>query len=381
MLGKHDRLGGIRGAAFISAAFILSVFFAVAVLSATRVSAQTPTRVEGRLVNGTRDAPANSIAAVPVTLFQITAAGPVTRSMDTDADGVFSFANVITNANSIFTRVNYKGVLYYSDIQPADIAGMQPITLTVYETQTLPADYAIDRAHFVLDVGPRRLDGLVLLQVTNPSDRAFYVPLPVPSGAVNVQFEDVREQTRIVKQEDGSMLYPVLPTTSQILYTLSLPTEPPTYELKLPIRSNITALNLLVSQAGGVQLSGGGLVPGSGFTSQNGQTYNVASTGPQGTGATFTALVSNLPGADNTRPLQNVVLVAGGAGALLLLLYPFVQRRRAVAPVSAPSDRMDLLQAIAQLDDAFEAGELEEDEYRAQRASLKAELLKSKVQS
>jgi uncharacterized membrane protein len=40
-----------------------------------------------------------------------------------------------------------------------------------------------------------------------------------------------------------------------------------------------------------------------------------------------------------------------------------------------PSDREDLLRAIADLDDSFEAGKIPEGEYRRRRQTLKARIM------
>ncbi len=47
---------------------------------------------------------------------------------------------------------------------------------------------------------------------------------------------------------------------------------------------------------------------------------------------------------------------------------------RAVA-AQAPNERMELLQDIADLDDDFEAGKITQEEYKKERAELKAKLL------
>lgn len=321
-------IGSTLGAAvYIGAALV--VFLAAGALLTARAAAQAPTRLEGQLFNGTRDAAPGSVVNVPVTLFQITQAGPVTQTVPSGAEGKFAFENVKPDATSYFARVDYEGIRYYSEIRPAEIVAAQPITVTLYETQTMPADFGMDRAHFVLDVGVRRLDGLVLLQVSNPGDRAFFAPLPVPDNTSDVQFQDVREQSRVVRGQDGAMLYPILPTTGDILYGITLPVQPPDYEFKLPLRTNVGALNLLIARVGDVKLSGAGLTEGNAFTSQDGQVYTVASAGPQRAGTTFTARISNLPGADNTPAVQRVVLIAGAIGGLALLLFPFYKRRAA----------------------------------------------------
>lgn len=348
-------------------------------LLVARAYAQAPTQISGQLVNGTQDAPASSVANVPVTLFQITAAGPQTRTAPTDAQGNFLFTDVITDANAYFIRVDYAEIRYFSDIRPAELADATPFVVTVYETQPIPANFSIDRVHLILDVQPRRFNGLELVQVTNPSDRAFYLQLPLPDETSDVQFEDIREQTMVKRQPDGTILYPILPTTTEILFGVILPYTPPDYRVQIPLATNVAGFNLLVSQTSGVRVSGDNLAQGAPFTSQSGQPYLVFAGPEQRAGTTFSATISNLPGADNTRQLQTIVLVGGGLGALVLLAYPFYQKRARKNKMGETSERVMLLQALARLDDAFDAGELEETEYHAQRAALKAELLKTVV--
>lgn len=377
MVEHRFKSNPFRGAALSSAALVL--FLVSGWVLVARVQAQGPGEIRGILLNGTQSATSSNLADVPVTLFQITTAGPVTRTVPTDAQGQFLFTNVITDGTAYFTRVDYAGIRYFSDIMPPELAAVSPITLTVYETQTLPADFVLDRVHLILDVQPKRFNALELVQVTNPTDRAFYLPLPVPTGASGVQFQDIRQDTIVRRQEDGTLLYPVLPTTTDILFEFVLPYTPPEYHLELPLATNVAGTNLLVSQAGGVVASGSNLSPGVPFTSQNGQRYSVLAGPAQQAGSTFTATISNLPGVDNTGNVQSLVLVAGGLGALGLLAYPVYQRRAARTKSSALSERMEQLQALARLDDAYDAGQIEEDAYYAERAALKAELIEASV--
>lgn len=373
-----------RKSAAFSAALVM--FLVWGWLLVAHVHAQTPTPtsfdIEGQLANGTKDAPANSVANVPVTLFQITQAGPVRREVSTDADGDFLFTQVLTDATSFFARVDYAGIRYFSDILPAELAAVKPLTVTVYETQTLPAAFAFDRVHLVLDVQPQAFEGLEILQVTNPSDRAFFVPLPVPDKAEDIRFDNINDQSRLVRPDDNTLLFPVLPTTTEILYGFVLPYTPPDFELTLPFQTNAASVNLLVSKLGDVRVSGAGLQPSPPFVTQSGQEYLVYAAPPQRAGSAFRAMISNLPGADNTPMLQTALLAAGGLAALALLAYP-VYRRRTKGKTALTTDhareRAAQLQAIALLDDAYDAQEIDEDTYEAERAALKAELLKDAV--
>ncbi|HZQ08700.1 MAG TPA: hypothetical protein VFD70_19110 [Anaerolineae bacterium] len=367
-----------KSAACFSAALV--VLIALGWIFVARVQAQVPTEVQGQLHNGTNGAPSSNLAGVPVTLFQITQTGPVTVTAQTGTQGDFLFTNVISDANAYFVRVDYAGIIYYSDVLTPQLAATQPISLTVYETRTLSANFTLDQMHLILDVQPKRFNGLELLQVTNSTDRAFYLPLPIPNNAGDPQFDDIREQTRVKRAEDGTFLYPILPTTSEILFGVVLPFTPPDYELQVPFKTNVAGINLLVSKTGDVTVSGTNLVPGQTFTSQSGQQYLVFGAAGQSAGATFRAAISNLPGIDNTQTLQTMVLVGGGLGGLALLAYPVYRRRMNKNNASAAQERISQLQAIANLDDEYEASEIEEEEYRAAREALKAELLKNSVE-
>lgn len=370
-----------RGAACFSAAFAMLI--AAGWIFAARVQAQTPVpaslEIHGQVFNGTHDAPANSVTGLPVTLFQVGPKGPVERTVNTDTQGKFSVTDVITDANGYFARVEYGGIKYYSEIVPVQIATTAPLTVTVYETQTLPANFTLDRVHLILDVQPKAFKGLQFLQVSNPTDRVFLMPLPLPAKYDKVQFDDTRDEGRSERLADGSILFPVMPSTGEILYGISIPYTPPNYTLSMPLPNNVGGINLLVSKLGDVSVSGTNLSTGNPFTSQNGQKYLVYAAPPQTGGSVFTANLSNLPGADNTQNLQTLILVAGGLGGLALLAYPVYRRRAAQNRTNGGYDRVTLVQTIASLDDAYARDELDEGEYQTRRSALKAELLRDAI--
>jgi hypothetical protein len=67
----------------------------------------------------------------------------------------------------------------------------------------------------------------------------------------------------------------------------------------------------------------------------------------------------------------------GTAGVMLLLSVPLYRRwrREKRTVVAIPAGRETLLARVAALDDAFEAGEIERDEYEIERAVLKQRLM------
>ncbi|MDL1896762.1 SHOCT domain-containing protein [Anaerolineae bacterium CFX7] len=368
-----------HSAAFFSAALVMCI--AIGWLGVARVQAQAaaPFQIQGQLLNGTHDAPPDSVANLPVTIFQIGPQGPVERIVNTDARGKFFLTDVITNANAYFARVEYKDIKYYSEITPAPVGATLPLTVTVYETQTIPVDFSLARVHLILEVQPKVFNGLQLVQVSNPTDRVFLIPLPLPAKYDKVQFDDVRDEGRAERLADGSILFPVLPNAAEILYGITIPYTPPDFTLAMPLQNDVGGINLLVSKLGAVTATGTNLTPGNPFTSQNGQQYLVFVAPGQKAGTTFTANISNLPGADNTQNLQTLIFVVGGLGGLALLAYPVYRRYAVKNKTNVTPDHATLVRALARLDDAYARNELDESEYQAQRAALKAEALKGQL--
>ena len=149
-----------------------------------------------------------------------------------------------------------------------------------------------------------------------------------------------RVNRRDIHASDGTTLYPVLPTTTQVLYGIVMPYTPPTYQLEMPLKYNVQGVNLLVSKTSDVSVSGSNLQPGTPFTSQTGQQYLVYSAPPLGAGATFSATISNLPGIDNTPTAQLVVLLGGGLAGLILLGYPVYRRRTLASSRTQPASAL-----------------------------------------
>ncbi len=388
MLDSQVRLGRTTGAAFLCAALVL--FVAAICGLASRTYAQTSRRLDGQVLNGTQAAPPEGTANLDVTLFQMGASGPVTNTAQTDAQGRFSFPDLKVDPNSpFFVRVDYEGIHYFSDSLSPDIQTSQPLTLTVYETQTVPTGFQIDNVHFVLDVGDKSLSGIELIQVKNSTDRAFKLTLPLPQGLSDLQFNDPRDQFRAVAGADGSIAFPILPTTEQVLFGVQMTTQPPDYTLKLQVPVKIGRLNVLVAQTGGVQVASPQLRQGPVFTPQSGTNYWQLNGDNIPADSQVSVAVSNLPGGDNSAMIRNVVLGVGGLAALTLLALPFVRRRGTRLPPlgsgdterSETNERLERLQAIADLDDAFETGQIPQDEYRMQRATLKAELMQALQES
>ena len=143
----------------------------------------------------------------------------------------------------------------------------------------------------------------------------------------------------------------------------------------------LRVLNVLIRE-GEVKLRGGNLqdqgvqdIQGSAF-----RTYN-ASGLAAGDTVSF-QLSGNAAGAAsgaNLLTASNPTSLGIGLGALALVLlgagYWYYRRARADETQTETASPEELLQAIADLDDHFEAGEIDEGRYNRERAKLKAKLI------
>jgi hypothetical protein len=396
---------GIRKSIILFAAFAM-LALALMALPTPDASAQTDGqgKIEGQLVNGTKDARIS--ANIPITLYYAAmgASGAMSTTTQADANGRFTFTNLdaITTTRYL-AQANYTGVDYFSDLFRFDANQTTiPISMTVYETTTVPAVIKVNQTHLIFTVHTRAFEVQQIVAVENTSDRMYIgealggphratLTLPILADATNLTFDDPSVDSTTLRG-DAVLTYtlPIGPGKDNIIYSYAVPFDPPTYEFSLELPYDTAKFGIFMPDVGAAiqspQLSASfpmsGVVGTPNFV--GGTAEKVAA------GTTIKATFSNLPAvvneptastetnapADNSQLVGGIVLGIAMLAAIGLIAYPIL-RQRATRPASlaAANRRMELLQAIADLDDDFEAGEIPEADYTEQRAALKAKLL------
>jgi hypothetical protein len=188
---------------------------------------------------------------------------------------------------------------------------------------------------------------------------------------------------------------PIGPGKDQILFQYDVPFSPPTYEFNLLQPNDVARFGLYVADIGEtVQSQQLSPVPSPMGNVPNAPKLIAIAGEKFAAGTTIKATLDKLPAAAaqpgqtpsaalptalpvSPQTIGLVILGAAIVAAIALLVYPILRRRVAGAEDEEDEEdpREDLLQEIADLDDAFEAGKISEAEYKEKRAALKAELV------
>ncbi len=403
-------------------ALLLAVLAAAGVLATHPgdVAAQSPAELTGAVRNGTAGGPMP--AGVPVTLRYQLGRGEVVERHTTSADdGGFSFADLPPQGFPGFElRASYLGIEYIDRRLDQPLAG--PVEITVYETTS---DFTVlslvddTLAVTGADGSERQFAVLEAVKLRNAGDRTFQadvltqgpmsmVRFSLPENAADLDVESSLPGGHVLQVDRGfALTMPVPPGDHDILYVYRVPYEGSLkqYTPNFPMGTESYRVLLVKGLAEG---SGPGMRVADPVTVGETQ-YDVLEAGPFAPGMRAALTLSGLPQptlferaqttvrSDGFRRgalpgLVGLVLVGMVAAALLRIRRPVaLSRFRSVRPEPveghSPTVRpepvegqrpgaathADLVTAIAQLDERFEAGELDDEAYRIQRAALVAQ--------
>jgi len=315
----------------------------------------------------------------------------VIATTTSDATGSYHFENVEINGSAQYSvSATFAKVPYFSPPFKFDASGRQTADLSVYNTTASDAAVSIDRLSIVVANvdAKQRLLTLVESYHFNNSGQATYVGqlvgsqlqslrFPLFGGAESLTPEAGFQLADATSIASGFALsLPVLPGPSTIVFAYQVPYRDPTLVLDRTLAYKTAVAEVILP--GGVNVSSPQL-NGQGAVSVGGQTLATI----QGTGLTPGAAVrleiSGLPLSggsflplDSLRTQLILVVIVIGAAALSVVAYRGRAGRQRAAELG--TERQQLLRRIAQLDDRFEAGKLDQGSYAREREQAKARL-------
>ncbi|MBI3159093.1 MAG: c-type cytochrome [Chloroflexi bacterium] len=312
----------------------------------------------------------------------------LTAETQTGPGGRFRFEDVeLVPERLFFATVDFEDQTYGSDFVFADFGTEYELAVTVYETTSDASGLAVTRMHVFLEFPePDKMQVVELIILTNNGDKAVVpaslgepaVRYSLPEGAENLIFQEGTLGERFVATADGfGDTQAILPGTSdyQLLFAYTLP-----YTRKLefvqPLAMDTQAVIVFVPDDS-VKVSGEGLQD-AGMQDIGGLAYQMFQGGGIPAGGALTLNVSGrhpLAGGGFTLSSNAASLALGLAGLALAGLAVFLWLRQARQEDEDDDETADdLLEAIVALDQDYEAGELDENAYEAERAELKARL-------
>jgi mono/diheme cytochrome c family protein len=343
--------------------------------------------VTGHVTNGTRGGALNGLEVVLHGYDDFSLAQTLTATVQ--ADGSFAFTAVPTRlGRQYLATARHDGLTYSTDLfnfeSQSLLAGLE---LVVYDTTQDASVLRVAQMHVTLDMaaGTGQLGVTELLLVSNNSDWT-YVPasgaalsVPLPAGATGVTLPNRNEGLEYDPASGTVQLNaPIRPGANAAQATMSF---------RMPFDGRLDFEQTLAYPVEALSL----LLPKTGLSVEAAwlRDQGLRSLSPPATGALQVFSAANLPA---NEALAFRVLgqassgqgVAGMASAGLLIglaaaggvaVAAVLRARRRSLPAAAGDPYDALLQQVADLDDAFAAGELEPETYRAQRARMKRDLL------
>lgn len=313
------------------------------------------------------------------------------KTLMTDKNGAFEFRDLPWNRSYTIT-LNYRGTEYVTDklvFYPDE--DTKTIELPVYEPTESDSEIIIKQAHMILQVSTDSISVAELLMFEN-KDKKIYVgsdmvdgkretlEFRLPSDASNIQFIHGITSENVVQTESGfSDTSPVWPGVRRVVYTYTIPFKSGNNVIEDRVNYPTDSFLLLISDSaekvtveglsGGdvvdiqnekfVQWTGSNLKPGSSIVVTINKSFDRESI------AKWAAFCV-------------VLLVVGGG-----ILYAFVfkekgfdrnESKKTLSDIE--KERAMLIQEIAELDDRFEEGGLDEEIYRKARKEKKERLIK-----
>ncbi len=349
---------------------------------------ESAARVTGAVTNGTAGAVVP--ADLTMTLHGFDNFNAVlTATTTVGVSGAFIFEDVPhVPGRQFILSTEYGGVNYGSEVFTFDDGPAVETTVTLYEPTSDASVLRVESMHVFFDFSAAGTTVGELYLFANDGDRTYApaggqtLQFPLPSGASDVAVQGGEEGVDFFHTADGlAVAAPIRPgpNSARILLSFHLP-----YDRRLDFAQKVlypvSALNVLLPE-GGVQLRGGNLqdrgvqdIQGNSFRTYDasgvaaGEMVSFQLSGRPASAASGPSLLTASDPASFVIGLGALALVLAGAGTWWF--------RRLRTPEAEPASREDLLQAIADLDDDFEAGDIGEGEYRRERARLKTKLSK-----
>lgn len=396
---------------------ILSMALAVVAAFALVLSAYAEGgTIQGKLVNATANG--GSVAGVEVTLtayFGQTERNKLTTK--TDANGNFTFSGLDTNSSySYEAMATYQKADYSAPRVSFSSSGeTKQVTLKVYDATTQEDVVKAEAKHYLLAVRDGELEVSEILVLKNDSDKSYIGSREVgpdqratgryqpPSQAKNLQYADALMSCCVVKDGDGFVdTMAIKPGSEQKIFSYRLPYSGNALSFSSTLQQKVGTVQVLVPNTG-IRANIPGLANHGAQTIQGGS-YQVFGADNPAANTTLQISLEGLPAASplGEGPALVIAISLAGLAAVGVAFYSLRRRSRPapaypayaaayahaapghrkaekagasrVNPALLELEKRDLLAAMVNLDDSFDAGQIGRRDYERLRSEKKQRL-------
>jgi 5-hydroxyisourate hydrolase-like protein (transthyretin family) len=372
-------------------------------------AAQREGIIEGQVVNGTGQASPDSVAGLEVRLYDLTEEGQRFRtSTTTDEQGRFRFAGLLADdEHSYRFQLEYEGIMYSAESASLQGEAVLPVVITIYETTRGDQAIVLSRHHITIDFSADALLIKEMFAFNNLADTVYTgqegstLRFSLPADATDLRFDDAEMESNSVETDEGfASALPVAPGPSRVLFSYTLPYDGRGLTLIRKTLYPTTKFDLMVADVGvqgeSEQLAYRGLTGARGTTYLRFEAQDLLANSEmemQLSGSPQVTAHAPPAGPSLGLSLQRVYPWLSLGLAVLGALVPFAEAYRRgrpkVAPETQPSkvqtaghadselriQRQELLQLIADLDDALAEGRIAREPYQELRMSMKHRLI------
>jgi 5-hydroxyisourate hydrolase-like protein (transthyretin family) len=388
---------------------LLSVLLLCLLAAPAVVLAQDEGIIEGQVMNGTADAPEDSVAGLEVALYQwVGESAELVTTTISDDDGRFRFEGLDTGEDIVYRfELEYQGIVYGAESVFPSGDTVLHVVATIHEITSSDESLVVDRHHIILDFDSDAVVFREFYIFNNVGDRIYAgadgltLRLALPEGATDITFEAAETGADYVLTQEGLAFVGLVPPgEKQVLYSYSVPYDGSQLTLRREILYPTSNLDLLAANVG-VQVEASQLTY-EGLTAAGDDTYLHFATENVPSGTAIELQLSGVPQGAVALPSMESSMVAAlreAAPAMAVVLavlgalLPFVQLRlRKARPATAEpgivpqaeileqaavetdAQHEELRRLMSDLDDAYAEGLLTEEAYRQLSDKMKKRL-------
>lgn len=365
---------------------ITGIVFCLLILSTFTVHAQAAGFIQGQLLNGTESG--SSTVGRSVTL--ITYLDDIengTKETLTDVNGTFLFEDLdMVPGYSYQVKTTFQSVDYSSEkLEFVEGSDNMSVVLSVYDSTESDADISIMSSHVIIYVEGDSLFITEFYLFHNNSDRTYLgtpyssdvsqretLRLSLPHDAENLQIEGEATDS-YVQLPAGGFIYtrPVQPGTKEVAFSYTTEYTEGIYTYIQDVYTPINNMELLVN--GDVSITPSEfMIRNEPFQSQ-GETFQHFTAVDVAQGEKLSLVLTESSSTGTVDPFW-IVIIAILVVIVAYFIYYMRTKKEVVSDQAENDDVEELVNIIASLDDDYESGIIDENEYQKLRDTYKNRL-------